>query len=75
MFKIKPLVWVKSYCDFTAKTIFGSIRIDAKTNTWRYCFQEYYDEGEYTADCIEGAKAAVFKFYLGRLRPALVKQV
>lgn len=69
--KIKPLIWEECNIYVSTKTIFGNIQIDKEDNEWQYCFQEYYDEASIKADSIEDAKAAVLKFYLERLLPAL----
>lgn len=79
-YTVLPLEWKRSanpeYPNwYTASTIFGDITIDCDDDTWhyRYCFDEYYDEGRATCDSFEDAKEKAEAFYLRRLLPALEK--
>lgn len=62
---VKPLEWVAWVDGFQAHTPFGSYTVEPpdheigrRSHTWRYCFDEYYDEDTTTCDTIEDGKAA-----------------
>jgi len=64
--RIKPLEWVQFLDDgsLQAHTPFGSYTISVPDNKigerefrWKYCFDEYYDEEDFTCDGIEDGKA------------------
>lgn len=62
-------------------TAFGGIDVEQneKSKRWRYswCFTEYYDEGksDKTYKTADDAKAAAWKFYLGRILGKVVEEV
>lgn len=70
-FTIKPLEWD----DFLqAETPFGNYNIDTYDSgkvTWRWCFQEHYDEGKSSAGSVEEAKTAAFKHWTNRIKGGL----
>lgn len=80
-YRIKPLGWklVRRDADgewWTAPTVFGSIDVEEDPSwharfSWRYCFDEYYDEGRHDCESIEDGKRQAEEFYLSRLLPAL----
>jgi hypothetical protein len=81
-FRIRPLEWERCrpedpppYEWWWAKTVLGDIHVECDEEgrcSWRYCFDEYYDEGKHDCDSIVDGKAAAEAFYLERILPALV---
>lgn len=80
-FKLKALEWQQirdaSHQDgewWTASTVFGSLDVEKSESgryLWRYCFDEYYDEGSDGCDSVEEGKGAAERLYLSRIMPAL----
>lgn len=77
VFTVLPLQWRRVPIPdrewWTTDTIFGSLDVedDHGEITWRYCFDEYYDEGREHAESVPAAKATAEAFYRKRLEPAL----
>lgn len=79
-YRIKPLEWrlvrdnEEEGAWWTASTVFGNLDVERSPGEgcrWRYCFDEYYDEGNLGCESIEAGKADAERFYLDRLLPAL----
>ena len=81
VYRIKPLEWRQirdaSHEDgewWTADAIFGNFDVDRYEYgafQWRYCIDEFYDEGSHGCTSIAEGKAEAERFYLSRLLPAL----
>jgi hypothetical protein len=78
LFKIKPLAWTdctRGGCAwFSADTPFGSYNVEQDedgTICWRWCFDEYYDEGKESCESIEEGKDKAWAHWLKRIAPAL----
>lgn len=80
-YHLKPLEWVchrdASHDDgewWSADTVLGSISVERDPGNgrrWRYCFDEYYDEGSHACASIADGKAEAEAFYRDRIMPAL----
>lgn len=74
-YRIKALEWKEVRPDwFSVGAVFGSMHVECHDDgcwSWRYCFDEYYDEGQHSCESAEAGKKAAEAFYLGRLLPAL----
>ena len=79
LYRIKPLEW-EDYEDSDgldsarAPSIFSEIYViqdEPGVFHWRYCVDEYYDEGSESCESIEDGKAKAQAWYLNRLLPAL----
>lgn len=85
-YRIRPLKWTKMYDEtrqeFGTDTIFGSMSVwrrrenyesDGEWGTWhwKYCFDEYYEEGEQDCASLKAGKAAATEYYLNKLMGAL----
>ena len=77
-FTIKPLEWTgkieEEYDSLYSNTPFGNYYITMHESgrlTWRYCFDEYYDEETFEVDSIDEAKEAALKHWTDRIKPAL----
>lgn len=77
-YRIKPLQWEHyerdGYQTWHANSVFCELHVDLEPDGhcyWRYCIDEYYDEGQHDCESPEAGKAAAEKFYLDRLLPAL----
>lgn len=85
LYKIKPLKWEgklkEEFDSLNAYTPFGSYTINLndpdslheQKYLWSYCFDEYYDEGEFYADTLKEAKKACQKHWEERLSDALTQ--
>jgi hypothetical protein len=80
-YQIKPLAWrcVRPAGHgegewWTAESVFGSFDVEADDGgtRWRYCFDEFYDEGRHDCESVEAGKAAAEAYYQKRLLPALL---
>lgn len=77
VYRIKPLAWIEGERDgnawATAGTVFNAVHVeqDGGEYRWRYCVDEYYDEGGEGCDSIADGKARAETWYLGRILPAL----
>jgi len=83
-YKIKPLKWqgeVNESQSMEARTPFGSYRIYEKSNvrewetkySWSFCFDEYYDEGDFECNTVAEGKKSANKHWTERIEQALVK--
>jgi hypothetical protein len=80
-YNVKPLEWrqIRPAEDeegewWTASTVFGSFDVERDVGNgyrWRYCIDEYYDEGTHDCDSIADGKYQAEFFYRERLAPAL----
>lgn len=84
-YEIKPLSWngvepvynEKENCSeggYYCIVPFGSYSIEAKYHggfVVRYCFDEYYNEGEFEAETVEEAKNKAQEDFIQRILPAL----
>jgi len=77
-YTIKPLEWegeIKEEFDYMgASTPFGRYGITLTEEggfTWGYCFDEYYDEGDFPCDSIEEGKRLAEEHWQKRLAGAL----
>lgn len=85
-YTIAPLKWGKDFSEdsqrYTSSVPMGRYSVwrhrqdfDPKQpwESWRwdYCFDEYYDEGEYSCDSAKDGKDAAWKNWLERILPAL----
>ena len=79
-YRLKPLEWRQirdsNHEDgewWTASTVFGSLDVESECGgfLWRYCFDEYYDEGRHNCGSVNEGKGAAERFYLERILPAL----
>lgn len=75
--QIKPVEWEVVRNDegdkwHTFRSIFGSIDVfdDEDGCRWRWCFDEYYDEGQRDCESFDEGKAEAEQFYMERLSPA-----
>jgi hypothetical protein len=57
---------------FSVGTPFGNYTIDAEDCQWRFCFDEFYDEGEFTCDSVEECKTAAWNHWVERISPMLI---
>lgn len=82
LFRIAPLEWrchrPAGHADgewWSADTVFGSIDVEDFYGRfrWRYCVDEYYDEGSEECENVEDGKAKAEAWYHGRLKPALTQ--
>lgn len=75
-YTLKPLEWLPSGPEqpgCCVCTVFGFMNIDPVENGYefRWCFDEYYDEGLERFDSLEAAKQRAQEFYESRILPAL----
>ena len=74
-YRIKPLEWEASRDSdwFTADTVFCSFHVQRVDDAWewRYCIDEYHDEGSEQCESLEDGKQKAEAFYMKRLMPAL----
>lgn len=79
-YHVRPLEWslvrdnIEGVTWWMASTIFGDLHVESGPDrgpAWRYCFDEYYDEGQHDCASLEEGKVAAEAFYLSRLLPAL----
>lgn len=75
--KLKPVEWEVVRNEENDKwlrfhSVFGTIDVlhDEGGCRWKYCVDEYYDEGQNECASIDEGKAEAEKFYLGRLEAA-----
>lgn len=82
LYEIKPLAWEQTRDgDWFAPTIFN--QLDVRNNSdpdeepdwrFRYCVDEFYDEGNERVESADAGKARAQEWYLERLMPALEAQ-
>lgn len=82
VYAVKPLEWVKNNRSpeegewWSASTVFNDFHVEydpegCRTYLFRYCIDEYYDEGVVECESIADAKQKAEAYYLSRLLPAL----
>lgn len=82
-YRVKPLGWrlmnstPEGEESWHATCVLGSFCVNREFDnygplcTWKYCFNEYYDEATHECKSIEEGKRLAEAFYLDRLLPAL----
>lgn len=73
LYRIKPLQWEQINPDWwETSSIFCTLHVVRDDGwTWRYCIDEFYDEGQHPCESLEEGKQQAEKFYLERLLPSL----
>lgn len=83
LYRLRPLAWQLVRDDpeegvwWSAETVFGTVHVEQEPGRpahWRYCFDEYYDEGTRHCESVEAGKAEAEAFYRARILPALEEQ-
>lgn len=75
-YRIRPLQWkfYENIQRWDADTIFCQLHVEKDedgTFRWKFCVDEFYDEGSETAESFDDGKAKAQAWYLNRLLPAL----
>ena len=83
LYRIKPLVWEKLESvapdlkeNHEAHTAFCSFKVEQWASgdwAYRYCFDEYYDEGRGGCKNLEDGKAKCEKIWIDKLKKCLIE--
>jgi DNA-directed RNA polymerase subunit RPC12/RpoP len=76
VYRIRPLEWTfyEHIQRWDAETIFCTLYVESNedgTFSWRFCVDEFYDEGQESCESFDDGKLCAEAWYLARLMPAL----